>query len=141
MTPTIVLDTNVLVAGVLSPFGPPGRLLDLLLSGELNLAYDDRIAAEYRQVLARPKFHLNPAAVRDLLDALLTAGEPVIARPLAITLPDPDDLAFLEVASQAGAPLVTGNLCHFPPETWGSARVYAPAAFLQSWQDAQVDGS
>jgi hypothetical protein len=92
-------------------------------------------------VLARPKFHLNPAAVRDLLDALLTAGEPVIARPLAITLPDPDDLAFLEVASLAGAPLVTGNLCHFPPETWGSARVYAPAAFLQSWQDAQVDGS
>jgi putative PIN family toxin of toxin-antitoxin system len=140
MTPTIVLDTNVLVAGVLSPFGPPGRLLDLLLSGELNLAYDDRIAAEYRQVLARPKFHLNPAAVRDLLDALLSAGGPVTAHPLPVILPDPDDLAFLEVANQVGAPLITGNLRHFPPETWGPVRVYTPAAFLQSWQDAQVDG-
>ena len=30
--PVWVVDTNVLVPGLLSPFGPPGRIVDLLLS-------------------------------------------------------------------------------------------------------------
>ena len=33
----IVLDTNVLVAGLLSPFGPPAQVLQLLLSGAVKL--------------------------------------------------------------------------------------------------------
>ena len=53
--PVWVVDTNVLVSGFLSPFGPPGRLLDMLQARGLRLATDDRIEAEYRDVLARSK--------------------------------------------------------------------------------------
>jgi hypothetical protein len=38
-----VLDTNVLVSGLLSANGPPGRLLDAVLSRRLTMAFDDRI--------------------------------------------------------------------------------------------------
>jgi len=63
----IVLDTNVLVSALLSPFGPPARVLDLILVGDLIPVFDDRILAEYRQVLARERFGFDPGDVADLL--------------------------------------------------------------------------
>ena len=48
---TVVLDTNVLVSALLNSFGAPGRVLDLVLAGELTVAHDDRVLAEWRQVL------------------------------------------------------------------------------------------
>ena len=59
--PVWVLDTNVLVSGLLSPFGPPGRLVDALLARRLRLAFDDRIELEYREILARPRFGISQA--------------------------------------------------------------------------------
>jgi putative PIN family toxin of toxin-antitoxin system len=52
----IVLDTNVLVSGLLSPFGPCGRIVCMVSSGELTISLDARILAEYEEVLCRPKF-------------------------------------------------------------------------------------
>ena len=126
----IVLDTNVLVAALLSPFGAPARVLDLILAGEVRLACDDRILAEYRQVLARPKWQFPRQSVADLLAYLSAEAEPIVARPLPVNLPDPADPPFLEVAVQAEAPLVTGNRRHFPEEAWGGLRVLSPAEFL-----------
>jgi putative PIN family toxin of toxin-antitoxin system len=142
----VVLDTNVLVSALLSPFGPPGQILDLVLAGDVCLAYDDRILAEYRQVLARPRFCFEPQAIADLLDYLVATGEPVSARPLTASLPDPYDLPFLEVAAAllssggafSGTVLVTGNLRHFPVDRCGSVQVLDPAAFLGHWQTSQA---
>lgn len=112
----VVLDTNVLVAGVLSPHGPPGRLLDLVLGQEVTVLVDDRILREYGEVLRRPRFGLRRADVELLMEYLTLAAEPVVGRPLDVTLVDEDDLPFLEVAAagQADA-LVTGNAKHFVP--------------------------
>ena len=43
----IVLDTNVLVAGLLSPFGPCGEIVRMVSSGEVTLCFDALILAEY----------------------------------------------------------------------------------------------
>lgn len=51
-----VLDTNVVVSGVLMPMGPPGHLLDLVLTGEVTPVIEPRVAGEYREVLLRPRF-------------------------------------------------------------------------------------
>jgi putative PIN family toxin of toxin-antitoxin system len=126
----IVLDTNILVSALLSPFGPPARVLDLILSGEIRLVYDDRMMAEYREVLARPKFGFAPEDVADLLAFLEADGEPVTARLLSSELPDADDLPFLEVAAQAKATLVTGNTAHYPASARGAVSVLTPAEFL-----------
>ncbi len=52
----IVLDTNVLVSGLLTPFGPTGEIVRMVSAGELILAIDARILSEYQEVLHRPKF-------------------------------------------------------------------------------------
>jgi predicted nucleic acid-binding protein len=44
--PIWVLDTNVVVSGLLCAHGPPARLLDALVDARLRLAFDDRIEAE-----------------------------------------------------------------------------------------------
>lgn len=127
----VVLDTNILVSALLSPFGQPARVLDLVLAGEAHLVFDDRLMAEYREVLARPKFGFRAEDVQALIDYLLAEGEPVVALPLFVTLPDSDDLPFLEVAAHANAVLVTGNKAHYPAAP--AVMVLTPREFLESW--------
>lgn len=130
----VVLDTNILVSALLSPFGPPARVLDLVLSGDIRAAYDDRLLAEYREVLARPKFSFAPEEVAAVLAYLESDGEQVTAPPLACELPDSDDLPFLEVAAQAGAVLITGNTAHYPEAVRGEIQVVAPGEFIRAWR-------
>ena len=52
----LVLDTNVLVSGMLVDDNPPGRILDFLRGGKIQLQVDERIIAEYDGVLSRPNF-------------------------------------------------------------------------------------
>jgi predicted nucleic acid-binding protein len=133
----VVVDTNVLVSGLLSAHGTPARVLDLLTTGDLQVAYDDRIAAEYRQVLARPRFGFQPEAVAHLLDYLFDEGLPLVARPLPAKLPDSDDQPFWEVAVEAATPLITGNLKHFPAEVCADIEVLTPAAFIERWRSSR----
>lgn len=66
-----------------------------------------------------------------LLDFFRSEGVAVVAPPLKVELPDPDDLMFVEVAlaSQADA-IVTGNKKHFPAESCGGILVVSPAELL-----------
>jgi putative PIN family toxin of toxin-antitoxin system len=133
----VVLDTNVLVSGLINPHGAPGRIVAAATDGTLQPAWDDRILGEYEEVLARPKFaRLSRLDVATVLDTLRTYGHEVtpldlLARASApIVLPDLDDVAFLEVAraSRADA-LVTGNLKDFPSNRRRGVVVVAPARF------------
>ena len=111
-----MLDTNVVVSGLLNPHGAPGRLIDLVLLERLWPLYDDRIFDEYRDVLRRERFGFQEADVDALLDHVSAVGEHLTAPPLPVTLPDRDDLPFLEVAAAGGAgTLVTGNVQDFRP--------------------------
>ena len=132
MTPRVVIDTNVLVSGILDPHGPPGRIVDAILAGVLTVLYDDRILHEYRTVLSRPAFGFRPADVEALLTWIELAGESVPAPGLRVVLPDPTDLPFLEVAVAGHADaLVTGNAKHFRPKRGRhGVAVTTPAAFL-----------
>jgi putative PIN family toxin of toxin-antitoxin system len=131
----IVLDTNVLVSGLLSPAGTPGRIVDLVTSLRVTVIFDDRILAEYREVLARPKLRIGRAEAAAVLDLIEKEGILVSAPPLPLQLPDPDDLPFVEV-SEAGAAtaLITGNARHFVPIQGNiTVPVLAPADFLGLW--------
>jgi putative PIN family toxin of toxin-antitoxin system len=55
----VVVDTNVMVSGVLNPHGPPGRIVNALLTETITVLHDDRILSEYREVLLRPTFCLS----------------------------------------------------------------------------------
>ena len=131
------LDTNVLVSALLPPHHAPALILDLILAGEIDLVVDDRILAEYREVLARPKFSFKERAAEDVLVYLEQAGIAVVAPPLDANLPDPDDSIFLEVAAAAQALLVSGNLRHYPAEQRHAVVVLSPSALLATWQQQQ----
>jgi uncharacterized protein len=131
----IVLDTNVLVSGLLQPFGPSGQIVRLVASGDLVLCHDPRILAEYEDVLLREKFGFDPERVEILLEGIRAGGIPVAARPLAIRLPDTDDEPFLEVALAGGARcLVTGNERHYPAEARSGVAVLSPRLFLELYR-------
>ncbi len=126
----VVLDTNVLVAALLTPVGACGRLLDLALDGAIRVYVDRRILQEYEDVLRRPQLSLPPDAVAVVLDFFRYAAEPVAALPLPMSLPDPDDHSFLEVAVTAEAVLVTGNRRHFPKRLCKPIQVVTPKECL-----------
>jgi uncharacterized protein len=132
----IVLDTNVLVSGLLNPYGPPGQIVVLVAAGELVLCFDPRILAEYRDVLLRPKFEFPQRHVEALLEQIRTVGTSATAIPLPAPLPDRDDEPFLEVAIAASADyLVTGNPRHYPPRRLGGINVVTPAKFLVIYRE------
>jgi putative PIN family toxin of toxin-antitoxin system len=127
----IVLDTNVLVAGLLSPFGSCGEIVRMVSSGELALCFDARVLTEYEEVLNRPKFKLAKDKIADLLDFIKIQGLTAASSPLPSSLPDADDDPFLEVAIAARAAcLVTGNKIHFPPDKRQGMVVRSPSEFL-----------
>jgi len=130
--PSWVLDTNVVVAGLLNAHAFPGRLLDAVLAGALRITFDDRIEREYRDVVARPKFAI-PAALREaILGELKSQDTIAVTSGVIKALPDPDDLPFLEAALYAtGHVLVTGNLKHYPPAARGRVVVLSPA---EAWK-------
>lgn len=111
----IVLDTNVLVCGVLKPFSIPGEIVRRVGSGNLTLCFDARILAEYREVLHRPKFKLDKEDISIVLDFIQENGEWGLAESLLQKLPDRDDEAFLEIALGSKVKyLITGNKKDFP---------------------------
>jgi uncharacterized protein len=127
-----VVDTNVLVAGFLSAGGPPGRIVDWLRAGTIIAVIDDRIFAEYAEVLARPAFKLPPADVEDVLAAIRSHAVWADVGPQEmVSLPDPDDAAFAECALVESVPLVTGNQRHFPKTACRGLRVMTPAEFVR----------
>src|SRR2546425_7719811 len=97
----VVVDTNVVVSGLLNEHGFPAAVLFSLASGQLTWCVFPAILAEYRDVLHRPKFQKIP---RGYITALLElAGNshtvtPTFTRTIASAEPDN---RFLECAEAA----------------------------------------
>jgi uncharacterized protein len=122
-----VLDTNVLVSGLLSAKGPPGRLIDAILARKLAIAFDDRILCEYREVLTRPRFSFKASDVAAFWE-ILPFQRHLVAMPIeGLKASDDSDTKFLEVAAATESKiLVTGNEKHYPEKTRGEVRILSP---------------
>ena len=136
---TAVFDTNVIVSGVLSPDGAPGRLLEAILNGFCRPVVTDAILEEYEEVLSREKFGFPAFRVHALIDALGTVAvhAPFSSLSLKTPLPDPDDRIFVEAVTAGNVPIVTGNIRHFPRSAVGRIPIFSPAAFLAQIQTDQ----
>ena len=135
----IVLDTNVLVSGLLTPFGPSGEIIRMVPAGELILCIDARILSEYQEVLNRPKFKFNKDHISSLLDFIKLHGQFVSSLPLKSHLPDPDDEPFLEVAiaGEVGS-LITGNIVHYPLSSREAVNIFSPKEFLEYYRKLKL---
>lgn len=120
MTYYAVIDTNVLISGMLKKNSIPNIILSKSLVGNLVPLINEEILKEYREVTARPKFQFPQESVKNLLDAIIQRGLWQDAESLEIDLPDEKDRVFYETVVSGrrrfDAYLVTGNLKHFPTE-------------------------
>lgn len=128
--PQIILDTNVLVSGMLSSRGAPAGILNLIVNGSVIVVLDTRIFDEYADVLGRKKFGFPDDAVQEILTFFRREGLFTTPRPVTCTLPDPGDLPFIEVSLHTRVPIVTGNARHFKGS---GAVVLTPAEFLTKY--------
>jgi putative PIN family toxin of toxin-antitoxin system len=119
----VVLDTNILVSATIKPAGPESAVVELAAASRITLCFSPAMLAEFREVLLRPKFSLDPSRVERFLKSLESAA--VILQPerALSACPDEADNRFLECAEAAEADyLVTGNKRHFPAR-WRGTRV------------------
>jgi uncharacterized protein len=71
----VVIDTDVLVSGLLSPSGDPSPVLKAIGERLLRPCISDPILHEYQHVLARPKFRFLERTVTELLYLIRDRGE------------------------------------------------------------------
>lgn len=126
----VVLDTNVLVSALWSQNSKPAEILNAVIARRFQVCYDYRILAEYEAVLRRPKFRFASWQIDWLLDLLVKSGISVVPDPLPqIPFADESDRKFLEVARFCAAPLITGNVKHYPEDS----AILTVAAFYEAY--------
>src|SRR5579871_4607906 len=109
----VVIDTNVLVSGILKPGGREAAVLDLIAQGKLAWCTSEPILDEYQRVLLA-KLRLPSLPVQYYL-SLAKAGPFFVPDIRLAKSPDEPDNRFYECAHSARADyLVTGNLKDFP---------------------------
>jgi uncharacterized protein len=90
--------------------------------------------AEYREILARPRFGFDQKLARQILDFYQLVGISVAGTASGRSLPDIKDIPFLDAALEAGAQyLVTGNLKDFPDAVCLPVKPVAPSIFITEW--------
>lgn len=111
----VILDTNILVSGLLSAVGPPARIVQAVLQRRIVPIMSTATFAELDTVLRRPK--LKPAFVgaginlENLLTAVHAQAQFVDPVPTTIPIRDECDRPFLDLMATDPAPqyFVTGD--------------------------------
>lgn len=133
----VVIDTNVVVAGILSPRGRPAQVL--AAAGErFELVWTAAIVAECHRVLAGPKLRRLLRGREELARAIvtnLTAGAAMVSSEmlpvLRVVEADPDDDVLFATAIAGGAKkLVSGDAAVLAIRNFAGVLVVDVATFL-----------
>ncbi|MDD7751246.1 MAG: putative toxin-antitoxin system toxin component, PIN family [bacterium] len=127
-----VIDTNVLVSALLNMNSNPGFVLCSVFNGQTTPLINTDILAEYREVLARKKFHFPKETVDIILKRLENSSLKTEEIPAEFPeVSDPKDRCFFAVTMAARQTeetlLITGNIRHFPQQPF----VVTPAQFVE----------
>jgi putative PIN family toxin of toxin-antitoxin system len=127
---SVVLDTNVVVSGLLHQRGTPAAILDAATSKQFRCYISESLLDEYREVLTREYLGLNQRRAARFIGDLREVATFVVPRKKVTVARDPDDDRVMECALEAGADfIVTGNIRDFPAQFHG-VRVVTPRDFL-----------
>ena len=138
----VTIDTNVLLAGLISQSGASHQILKLITSEKITLALSTQVLLEYDDVFKREEIlnltRLNQVQVEDVLDLLaLLAQQNNIYYRLRPNLRDENDNLFIECAFASNSHyLLTSNIRDFNNgELKGfKFKVLTPKDFYQMWR-------
>lgn len=133
--PQVVIDTNVIVAGLRSNRGSAFRLLELVGTGAFDIHLSVPLVLEYQEVLSRelPNLYIDASAIEDFIGFHCSVATRhrifFLWRPY---LPDPKDDMVLELAVKAGCDnVVTYNTRDFVGIEQFGIKAITPAEFLR----------
>ena len=110
----VVLDTNVIISGLISHKGPPAVILKALKAGAFILVTSPAINKEILEVMDRPRLRDKYGLTEHMFDIafiLWEQAEVITDLPVVKASKDPDDNKFLEAAHGGLAHyLVTGDM-------------------------------
>lgn len=133
----VIVDTNIIVSGLISPTGPPGKIIEALLQGFLVPVMSQATLAELEAVLMRPRlrtlFERAGVEVMDFLAEFRELAEIVEPDLTDIPVRDENDRIFLELAA-ARPPvdfLITGDR-DFERRHYADVPVISPTLFVKT---------
>jgi putative PIN family toxin of toxin-antitoxin system len=134
LLPQIVIDTNVIVAGLRSRRGSAFQLLSLIGTKQFKIHLSVPLVLEYTEVLRRelPNLYLNRNEIDDLINFYCAVGVSheifFLWRPF---LRDPKDEMVLELAVKAGCEsIITYNTRDFAGVEQFGLKLLKPSEFL-----------
>jgi putative PIN family toxin of toxin-antitoxin system len=105
--PRVVLDTNVLVSGLLG--GSATHIIRRWRQGDFVLVVSPQVFAEYESVLKRPRFGLPEWLVDELLAFIRQQADWVEPKAPVEIARDPTDNKFLEAAASGQADYIVSS--------------------------------
>ncbi len=101
--PRVVLDTNIILRGLLSPHSASSKLLRRCENRDFIVLLSKHVIAEYRFIISSPQIRqrfpaLNPTGIESVLARLRYVGELVDVRRRFAFPRDPRDAKLLELA-------------------------------------------
>lgn len=137
----VVVDTDCLVAGTLTPTGATSVLLDLWQEGAFELVVCPQLLDEVRKTLLHPrvgpKYGIVPGDVEAFVARLQEEGlvhdDPV--DPPRVVPDDPKDDYLVALARAAGANCLVTRDRHFEKVRVQDLRIVGPAAFVRELGD------
>ncbi|MES9901923.1 MAG: putative toxin-antitoxin system toxin component, PIN family [Sedimenticola sp.] len=138
----ITLDTNVILAALMSQSGASHRILNLVIEEKLNIALSTPVILEYDDVLKREeileKLNLSEDQIEDVIDLLvLLADKHSIYFRLRPNLFDENDNLFVECAFMSNSHyMITSNSKDFKRGELKSYpfKVITPGDFYYLWR-------
>ena len=128
----VVLDTNILISAIVFG-GPPRKVLEMVIGGDVNCSLSFAILDELRDVLQRPKFGFSPdqtVAVIDELNGICDMLNP--PRRIRRIKFDPDDNRILECAVEAQADsIISGDAHLLELGDYRGIPIMSPSDFLK----------
>ncbi|HCE46075.1 MAG TPA: putative toxin-antitoxin system toxin component, PIN family [Lentisphaeria bacterium] len=129
----IVLDTNVVISGILFG-GIPRSILEMLISRRHDFFMSMPIIEEVREVLNRPKFGFdsgNALLVVEELHSLCTIVKP--AKSINLIIDDPADDKIIECAVEANAEVIISGDSHLlSAGSYKGIKILSPKQFIST---------
>lgn len=112
--PRLVVDTNIIVSGLITSGTPPAKILDAVHKKKITLLISDEVVSEYLRVLEYPHIRkykkITDETITHLTALFINEMERVEILNHITASPDPDDDKFLSLAVEGQADfIITGD--------------------------------
>ncbi|MFC2163120.1 putative toxin-antitoxin system toxin component, PIN family [Candidatus Altiarchaeota archaeon] len=137
MKPTIVVDTNLFIAGRWNPESHSSRIIDLVLEDKVNAVYTFEIKDENLFILEK----VDPP--KDFLDKIIRFyqhAQKVVPKRTISICPDPSDNRYLEAADVGKADYIVSSDHHLLDlEFFAGARIVKPGEFISDLEKDMLE--